>query len=78
VEGVLEGGEGDGDDGRIELAHESTDADGGDGEPVGVGPLTNRLRPPGFSEEAPPPHGTAMSTATVAWIAFEDDPTNNS
>ena len=57
VEGVLEGGKGDGHDGRVELAHECADTHGGDGEPVGVGPLSDRLGPPRLDEQPVPGQG---------------------
>ncbi len=54
AEGVLQGGEGDGDDGRIELAHERTDAHGRHGEPVGVAALPYGLGPARLDQESVP------------------------
>ncbi len=51
---MLEGREGDGDDGGIELTHEGTDAHGGDGEPVGVGALTDAAGATGLDQQTIP------------------------
>ena len=57
VEGALQGGQGDSDDGRIELAHEGADADGGHSEPRGIRSFADDLGAPGLDEHAVPRPG---------------------
>ncbi len=67
AEGVLQGGQGDGDDGRIELAHERADAHGGHGEPVGVAALPYDLGPPRLDQQpVPRPRPRTRGNADVA------------
>ena len=67
AEGVLQGGQGDGDDGRIELAHERTDAHGRHGEPVGVAALPYDLGPPRLDQQpVPRPRPRTRGNADVA------------
>ena len=56
MEGPLQGGQGDGHDARVELAHEGADADSGHGQPERVGPAPDRLRAPRLYHQVMPSH----------------------
>ncbi len=81
---MLQGRQGDGDDGRVQLAHERADADRGHGEPVGVAAFPYGFGPPGLDQQPVPQtlrHGVGeppQVTRALDLMSRDDVPTSTS